>query len=62
MEIKGSVAIVTGGANGIGESVAKYLASNGAKVAIVDMQQDRIERVLADIRTRVAWRSVSRPM
>ena len=50
MEIKGSVAIVTGGANGIGEAVAKYLVASGAKVAIVDMQQDRIDRVLTDIR------------
>ena len=50
MEIKGSVAIVTGGANGIGEAVAKYLVANGAKVAIIDMQQDRINRVLAEIR------------
>ena len=37
-------------ANGIGEAVAKYLVANGAKVAIIDMQQDRINRVLAEIR------------
>ena len=30
MEIKGSVAVITGGGNGIGEAVAKYMVSNGA--------------------------------
>lgn len=49
MEIKGSVAVVTGGANGIGEAVAKDLAKLGAKVAIVDMSKDDLERVKKDI-------------
>jgi len=50
MEIKGSVALVTGGANGIGEAVAKTLAKNGAKVSIVDMSPQNIERVVGDIK------------
>lgn len=50
MEIKGSVALITGGGNGIGEAVAKYFVRNGAKVAIVDMAQKEIDRVLADIK------------
>ncbi|MDR0576221.1 MAG: SDR family NAD(P)-dependent oxidoreductase [Candidatus Accumulibacter sp.] len=50
MEIKGSVAVITGGGNGIGEAVAKYLSQNGAKIAIVDMAQDNIDRVVKDIK------------
>ena len=50
MEIKGSVAVITGGGNGIGEAVAKYFARNGAKVAIVDMAQKNIDRVVGEIK------------
>jgi len=50
MQIKDSVALITGGGNGIGEAVAKHFVRHGAKVAIVDMAQKEIDRVLADIR------------
>jgi 3-oxoacyl-[acyl-carrier protein] reductase len=50
MEIKGSVAIVTGGGNGIGEAVAKHFVRNGAKVAVVDMAQASIDRVVAELK------------
>jgi len=50
MEIKGKVALVTGGGNGIGEAVVKYLVNKGAKVAIVDMSQKNIDRVVADVK------------
>jgi len=50
MDIKGSVALVTGGGNGIGEAVVKYLSQRGAKVAIVDMSQKQIDRVVKDVR------------
>ncbi|MFZ4552868.1 MAG: SDR family NAD(P)-dependent oxidoreductase [Aquabacterium sp.] len=49
MNIQGSVAVITGGGKGIGEAVAKHLVRQGAKVAIVDMGQADIDRVVADI-------------
>lgn len=35
------VAVITGGASGLGEAVARLLHSRGAKVALLDMDQDR---------------------
>jgi len=49
MELKNSVAIVTGGGNGIGEAVVKHFVAQGAKVAVVDLVQKNIDRVIADV-------------
>lgn len=50
MEIKGLVAVITGGASGIGESTAKEMAKAGAKVVIGDLSQENIDRVVAEIK------------
>ena len=43
------VAVVTGGAKGIGEVIARTLAKAGAKVAVVDIDVDEAERVADEI-------------
>lgn len=48
--LSGQVAIVTGAGRNIGEDVSKLLALEGAKVAVVDMERDRGERVAGEIR------------
>ena len=47
--VAGSVVFVTGAASGMGEATAKLFASEGAKVAAVDMNVPGLERVVADI-------------
>lgn len=45
MEISGANALITGGGSGLGEATARYLASKGAKVAILDLDAIRAESV-----------------
>ena len=40
MEIKGVVAIVTGGASGLGEATVRLLVENGARVGILDVVEE----------------------
>ncbi len=49
MDIKGVPAVVTGGASGLGEATARFLASQGAKVALFDVQMEKAEAVAKEI-------------
>ena len=45
LDLSGRKALVTGGAQGLGEGMAKALAAAGAKVVISDIQKDAGEAV-----------------
>ncbi|QNA85528.1 SDR family oxidoreductase [Sphingomonas sp. So64.6b] len=71
-DIVNRTAFITGGANGIGRSIAKSLAGAGANIALVDLDADALERTKAelgnmtqvftavlDVRNRSAYASVA---
>ena len=50
MRLKDKVAIVTGGAHGMGEAGARLFATEGARVVVADILEREAEMVAADIR------------
>ena len=49
MQIKDVIAVITGGASGLGEATARSLTRLGAKVAVLDIAVERGEKVAADL-------------
>jgi NAD(P)-dependent dehydrogenase (short-subunit alcohol dehydrogenase family) len=64
--LSGKVALVTGGARGIGFATAQQLVARGAKVIVVDLHDDAVEQaaaalgggalgIVADVTDRRPW-------
>ena len=51
MDIKNSVALVTGGASGLGRGTVEFLIKNGAKVAILDINDDKADALIKNLNT-----------
>jgi len=49
MRVKDKVAIVTGGAKGLGEATSRLLAKEGAKVVLTDLDEVQGKKVEAEI-------------
>ena len=66
MLLKDQVAIITGGARGIGRSIADKFAANGAHIALIDVNQEALDQAALEIaaaysvRTMTAKADVSR--
>ena len=55
MKIEGSVALVTGGASGLGEATVRKLVSEGGRVVIVDLNADRGKKLAAELGDLAAY-------
>ena len=49
MELKDKVIAITGGASGLGEASTRHFVSQGAKVMILDINDDNAKSICADL-------------
>jgi len=54
LKIKDSVAVITGGASGIGLAVARYWVQNGGKVVLGDVAEESLVKVGHELEGEVA--------
>ncbi len=56
--LEGKVALITGGASGIGEGTVRHFIAEGARVVIADMQQERGEKLAAELGANALFTAV----
>ena len=61
MKLTNRVAVVTGGASGIGRAIAQALAREGARVAVADIDGERARRVVGEIQA-AGGNAVAQPL
>jgi len=57
MRFTGKIIAVTGGGSGLGEAIVRRLASEGARVAVLDIAPDQADRVAASVEGASAFRA-----
>ncbi|GAA6137234.1 3-hydroxyacyl-CoA dehydrogenase [Arenicella sp. 4NH20-0111] len=55
MDINEKVAVITGGASGLGEATARHYISLGARVAIFDMNRERGSELVAELGSKARY-------
>jgi NAD(P)-dependent dehydrogenase (short-subunit alcohol dehydrogenase family) len=53
--LEGKVAVVTGGASGLGQAVARGLVREGARVVLGDIDKAGLERTAGELGEQVRW-------
>jgi 3-oxoacyl-[acyl-carrier protein] reductase len=57
--LEGKVAVVTGGAQGIGQAIAEKLAEQGADVVIADVQEEKAVALASEIAEKLGRRTLA---
>ncbi len=59
MELQNKVAVITGGASGLGEATVRRFVAGGVKVSIFDMNAERGEALVAELGDAVIYQNVN---
>ena len=49
MDLKNNIALVTGGASGLGRGTVEHFVAQGCKVAILDINDDKANEVIESL-------------